>query len=140
MVDAGMVDEREFERWRVEAGRALDGARAQAGQQLYNWACFACEQAAQLALKAILHGLGRGPWGHDLDALVDSARDAGMPVPEEVASAGHRLGRHYIPARYPDAHAGGNPGRHYDAADWEHALEDAITILAAVDAAWSSLR
>jgi HEPN domain-containing protein len=135
-----MVDEDEFRRWREEAGRALEGARAQAERRLYNWACFSCEQGAQLAVKALLHGLGRGPWGHDLDALIDSLRAAGVDVSEHVASAGHRLGRHYIPARYPDAHAAGHPGGHYGASDWQGAFEDAQTILTAVDTAWAGLR
>ncbi|MGH2736718.1 MAG: HEPN domain-containing protein [Actinomycetota bacterium] len=45
------------------ARRAADVQHAAA---LHNWACFAAEQAAQLALKGLLHGLGLGPWGHDL--------------------------------------------------------------------------
>lgn len=134
-----MVDVDEFNRWRTEADRALEGAQAQADSHLYNWACFACEQASQLALKALLHGLGRGPWGHDLDGLVESARDAGIEVSEELTSAAHRLGRHYIPARYPDAHASGSPGSHYGKSDWDQALRDSRSILQAVDRAWSSL-
>lgn len=35
----------------------------------HNWRCFLAEQAAQMAMKALLHGLGRGPWGHDLMEL-----------------------------------------------------------------------
>lgn len=37
---------------RGEADRALGGARAQAAVGLHNWACFAAEEAVQLALKA----------------------------------------------------------------------------------------
>ncbi|MGH9228819.1 MAG: HEPN domain-containing protein [Acidimicrobiales bacterium] len=36
------------------------------GGRHHNWRCFLAEQAAQMAMKALLHGLGRGPWGHDL--------------------------------------------------------------------------
>ncbi|HEX9122434.1 MAG TPA: HEPN domain-containing protein [Actinomycetota bacterium] len=57
------MDTEEFERWRGEADRALEGGRLQAAAGLHNWACFAAEQAAQLAMKALLHGLGRGPSG-----------------------------------------------------------------------------
>ena len=135
-----MVDAEEYERWRSEASRALEGAGAQADRDLYNWACFSSEQAAKLALKGLLHGIGRGPWGHDLDRLIETAREAGVAIGDEAASAGHRLGRHYIPARYPDAHAAGNPGRHYDEADWRQALRDSQAIIQIVDEAWDALQ
>src|SRR5205823_12556783 len=104
------LDQTEFGRWRGEADRALAGARAQADIGLHNWACFGAEQAAQLALKGLLHGIGQAPWGHDLVELGQAASGAGLPLPESIGGALRRLGRHYIPARYPDAHAAGEPG------------------------------
>ena len=133
------LDRAEFDRWRREADRALEGARVQAGAGLHNWACFAAEQAGQLALKALLHGLGRGPWGHDLVRLGEMARAAGLEVPEEVAATLRRLGRHYIPSRYPDAHAAGPPSAHYGPEDAREAIADAERVLAYVDRTWRSL-
>src|SRR5919204_4944936 len=112
-----MRDDAEFERWRAEADRALAGARVQAEAGLHNWSCFAAEQAAQLAMKALLHGLGRGPWGHDLVRLGESAAAAGLEIPANEVDAMRRLGRHYIPARYPDAHASGPASAHYGERD-----------------------
>jgi HEPN domain-containing protein len=134
------LDEDEYGRWRDEADRVLAGARLQADAGLHNWACFAAEQAAQLAMKGLLHGLGRGPWGHDLVALGEMAREAGIDVTSEVADAQKRLGRHYIAARYPDAHASGPPGHHYGEADVAQALDDSKTILWFIDQAWRGLR
>lgn len=134
------LDQEEFRRWREEADRALAGARLQEDGGLYNWACFGAEQAAQLAAKALLHGLGRGPWGRDLPRLGGLLDDAGLVVPSEVQDAMRRLGRHYIPARYPDAHASGPPGTHYGPSDSEEAIKDGERILAFVDASWESLR
>ena len=133
-----MVDEEEFRRWREEADRALEGAHAQAERQLYNWACFLCEQSAQLAVKALLHGLGKGPWGHDLDELVRLLGEAGLDISPEIEAAATRLGRHYIPARYPDAHAAGSPGRHYRQSDWDQARADTSSLLKVVDGLWES--
>jgi HEPN domain-containing protein len=133
------LDGEEFRRWRDEAGRALEGARIQAAAGLHNWACFAAEQAAQLAVKGLLHGLGRGPWGHDLVRLSDAVREAGLEVPAAAADAMRRLGRHYIPARYPDAHPSGPPGTHYGASDADDALRDAGTVLTFVDSLWEGL-
>lgn len=133
------LDREEFARWRDEADRALTGARLQAEAGLHNWACFAAEQAAQLSVKALLHGLGTGPWGHDLVRLGELVREARLDLPENVAAVFRRLGRHYIPARYPDAHASGAPASHYGASDSDEAIIDAERILRFVDDVWGSL-
>ncbi|MGI9032858.1 MAG: HEPN domain-containing protein [Acidimicrobiales bacterium] len=132
-----MFDGAEFRRWRTEADNALDMARV--GDR-YNWRSFLAEQAAQLAVKALLHGLGIGPWGHDLVELGRAMAAAlGEPLPAEVADALVRLSRLYIPTRYPDAHPAGDPGEHYSAADADKAIGDAELILASVDAIWRQL-
>ena len=133
------LDEEEYRRWRDEAERALTSARVQTDAALFNWACFAAEQAAQLALKGLLHGLGRAPWGHDVLRLAALAREASLDVPEEVENRLRRLGRHYIPARYPDAHPSGPPSLHYGASDAEEAIADAVEILGFVDRTWDGL-
>lgn len=133
------LDREEFSRWREEADRALAGARLQAEVGLHNWSCFAAEQAAQLAFKGLLHGLGRGPWGHDLVRLGELAGAAGIVLPEEIEAALRRLGRHYIPARHPDAHASGPAGAHYGDSDAAEALADAERLLDFVDRAWGEL-
>jgi HEPN domain-containing protein len=132
------LDDQEFDRWREEAGRALDSARVQAEAGLHNWSCFAAEQGAQLAVKALLHGLGRGPWGHDLVRLVEGIGEAGVEVPGDVADAARRLSRHYIPARYPDAHPGGSPGSRYSRSDADEAARDAEAVVSFVDSTWSA--
>lgn len=134
------IDDEEYGRWREEADRALAGARLQAGGGLHNWACFGAEQASKLAVKALLHGLGRGPWGHDLRRMGDWLPEAGVNVPAELADAMRRLGRHYIASRYPDAHASGPPGTHYGASDSDQAIADAGAILEFVGRSWESLR
>jgi len=139
MTERTVLDEEEYRRWRAEADRAHDGARIQAGAGLHNWSCFAAEQAANLAVKALLHGLGRGPWGHDLLRLGEMLGEAGVELPAEVLDRMRRLGRHYIPARYPDAHASGPPGLHYGSSDSSEAIEDAEAILAFVDQTWEAL-
>jgi len=111
--------------------------QAEAG--IHNWACFSAEQAAQLAMKALLHGLGRGPWGHDLLRLGEMAEEAGIVLPDALADAIERLARHYIPARYPDAHAAGSPAARYGHRASEEALSDGERVLAFVDGTWGQL-
>lgn len=135
-----MLDASEFDRWMGEARRALRSARVQADEDLHNWACFAAEQAAQLAIKALLHGVGAGPWGHDLVELGAKAKEAAGELWPDVEDPLTRLSRHYIPARYPDAHPAGGPGEHYTASDARTAVDDAETILESVETAWEQLR
>ena len=137
-VDA-LLDRVEYERWRAEASRALRHGELAGQDGLHNWACFSAEQSAKLAVKALLHGLGLGPWGHDLLALGERLEEAGLEVPELVHEGLLRLSRHYMPARYPDSHAAGSPGDRYGSADSAQALDDARAVLGLVDEAWNDL-
>lgn len=64
---------------------------------------------------------------------------AGIDVPAELDDALARLSRHYIPARYPDAHPGGSAASRYRPSDSAQAIADAERVLAFVDARWSAL-
>lgn len=135
-----VLDEPEFRRWWDAGTDALAAARVQADAGFHHWSCFLAEQSAQLAVKALLHGVGVGAWGHD---LVELGRAWGVALEEDTEltlQAGlQRLSRHYIPARYPDAHPSGSPGAHYGEADSAQALADAEQVAAAVDQVWERL-
>lgn len=135
-----MVDTSEFERWREAADVARRAAHVQTDATFYNWACFLAEQAAQLAVKGLLHGIGAAGWGHDLVQLgEDIVAAIGDAIPADAAAALRRLSRHYIPARYPDAHPSGSPGMHYGSDDAQHALTDLTVVLQLVDDLWARL-
>lgn len=137
--DEAPLDRDEYQRWRSEAEHALDSARREGAAGGYNWSCFLAEQSGQLAMKALLHGLGRGPWGHDLIRLGDETVKAGLPVPDDVRDALARLSRHYIPARYPDAHPSGSAASRYRASDASAAIADAEHVLRFAEESWRSL-
>ena len=133
------LDKTEFERWRHTATRALEGARAQDRAGVHEWACFMCEQAAQLAVKALLHGVGRGPWGHSLFELARSL-EKDFEVPGNVLAALDALDRYYIQTRYPDAHSGGAVAARYGADAATTALAQATEVLDWVDDTWRALQ
>jgi HEPN domain-containing protein len=134
------LDRSEFERWRVQAQSAVETAILARRGGRHEWACFLSEQAAQLIVKGLLHGLGLEAWGHDLTVLCSRAREAiGASWPAAATDSAARLSRHYIPTRYPDAHASGAPSTHYTDADSSQAADDVHGIEAAVDRAWSAL-
>jgi HEPN domain-containing protein len=131
----GLIDRSEFGRWRDQAERTLETAHLAADGASYGWACFLCEQGAQLAVKGLLHSVGEDAWGHDLPELVDRASRS-LQTGWAIADAADELSRHYIPARYPDAHPSGTPDDHYNATSSRLAFAYAGEILAAVDEAW----
>jgi len=135
----GLLDRAEFDRWRSQADRTVATARLAAGGDSHGWACFLCEQAAQLAVKGLLHAIGEPAWGHDLPQLAARAAQSLGPEHLAVADAAEELPRHYIPARYPDAHPSGTPEDHYNATSSRLAFEYVAAVLDAVDEAWRAL-
>lgn len=134
------LDRDEFVRWRSQADGAREAGVLASGGGRHDWACFLYEQAAQLAVKGLLHACALDAWGHDLVVLDSRARaHLGPAWPLNLAESAARLSRHYIPARYPDAHASGAPAEHYTPGDARQAHDDATVLLAAVDAAWNGL-
>lgn len=135
-----MLDVTEFERWR-RAGADAAAAQVQARAGFHQWACFLAEQSAQLVVKGFLHGVGAGSWGHDLVEFGGAWAEAvGETLDADLVASLQRLSRHYIPARYPDAHPGGSPGAHYGEADSAQAVADAERVASAVERAWARLR
>jgi HEPN domain-containing protein len=135
-----MLDQGEFDRWRQSAEEALRSARVQTEAGLHQWACFLAEQSAQLALKGLLHGFGADAWGHDLVRLGEAVGEAvDAALPDDVQAALRQLSRHYIPARYPDAHPSGTPGAHYGPQDASIAIRDAEAVAGFVALCWQRL-
>ncbi len=134
-------DRPELDRWRRQAQAAFDLAE-RAATTTPSWSCFLAEQAAQLALKGLLHAVAEhaAAWGHDLGPIERRAAGVfGADWPPLVEPA-MRLGRHYLPARYPDAHPTGAPEERYTEGDARDALADAGAILGAVDELAERLR
>lgn len=135
-----VVDDEEYGRWLTAAADALRAAQVQAAAGLDHWACFLAEQSAELAMKGFLHGVGAGAWGHDLVALGETlAAQVGEDEVEAMIPALRRLSRHYIPARYPDAHPSGAPGEHYGAEDADQAVSDTRLVHDRLARMWSEL-
>jgi len=90
-----VLDWNEYDRWMKSSDATLKSARADPD---LNWACFKAERAAQLALKALLHLIGKPAWGHGLISLAESTSISGYDM-----VCLQFLSRLYISSRYPDA-------------------------------------
>ncbi len=85
----------------------------------HDWACFAAQQAAEKALKAVLMSRGADAWGHTVTALLGVvAGDAA----EELVVCAKTLDKHYIPTRYPNGLDAGAPADFYTRKDSDDAI------------------
>lgn len=135
-------DEVEYERWLETARGHLRVARHDTEGRFYSAAVLQGEQAAQCALKALLHGVGhkQAARGHGLLSLAEACeQSAGLLLSGDDRQALARLARDYQPTRYPDALPEGTPMGHYGEQDAGRALEIASQIVEAVGATWGRL-
>ena len=114
--------------WLKQGQRDLEHARKSLDNGDYEWACFAAQQAAEKAVKAAYQKLGGVAWGHSVTALLKSLPESSRPD-EQLLDAAKDLDKHYIPARYPNAHPEGAPYEYYTRGEAERALANAEKIL-----------
>ncbi len=126
---AQVLDEKEFDRWMRQAEHNLASAERDAYEGDYGWACFKAQQAAEMAVKALLLGLGQPAWGHSVLALLKQIAGLQISVSPELLECAQRLDRLYIPPRYPNAHPAGSPYEFYNATDAQQAISDARQVI-----------
>ena len=94
----------------------------------YAWCCFACHQATEKALKAILEHFGSPTVGHNLIALIHEVFKF-TPISKEIEAACRVLNRYYIPTRYPNAFPSGAPVHMFNEDDAGEALQHAERVM-----------
>jgi HEPN domain-containing protein len=125
--------------WLHQAQADLEQARLSAGATHHEWACFACHQAVEKALKALHLHLGQQVWGHglgrsfrNLPAATAAALAEAVPDLEDRLRILDAL---YIPTRYPDSLPDGAPTDHFGRLQSEDALRHACALVDAIGAA-----
>ncbi|MFB6264705.1 MAG: HEPN domain-containing protein [Bradymonadaceae bacterium] len=114
--------------WLRQGRRDLEHARDAAETETFEWACFAAQQGAEKAVKAVLLDRGDEAFGHGLLTFLEAVADS-HDVDDELLDAARRLDRFYIPARYPNGFASGAPMDYFTEDDADEALEDAELIV-----------
>jgi HEPN domain-containing protein len=98
--------------WLLQAERDLEQARDSRDATRHEWACFAAQQGAGKAAKALHLIMGQEAWGPMIARLLrELPPDAGAP--EDLFDKARALDALYIPARYPNGHPEGAPFEHY---------------------------
>ncbi len=117
--------------WLKQAIRDLAQSEDSRKAGRHEWACFAAQQGAEKAVKALHLHLGQEAWGHVIAKLLRELPDT-VQVLEDLVDKGRVLDTFYIPSRYPNSHPEGAPLEHYGPLQSEEALRYAGEIIAFV--------
>jgi HEPN domain-containing protein len=88
--------------WLHIAEQDLRHAEGSVEMQDYDWACFAAQQAAEKAMKAVVIGVGRRrpSRSHDLSEFRGETEPLGLRVDQSDSTT---LSQYYVTSRYPNA-------------------------------------
>ena len=124
-----MLDCEEYHRWMRQAVYTLNAIRADVEYGAYSWACFKAQQAAELALKALLKALGKPAFGHNLVQFFKELAEYCGGADSELALCIGYLDKLYIPPRYPDAFVEGAPYERFTPQEAEMAAKCAERVV-----------
>lgn len=114
--------------WLHQAAVDLEEAEGARRAGRHEWACFAAQQAAEKAVKALHLHLGQEAWGHVVARLLSELPNLAAP-PQDLIHKGQVLDNFYLPTRYPNSHVEGAPHDHYGPLQSEEAVRYAREIL-----------
>jgi HEPN domain-containing protein len=112
--------------WFLQAERDLNQAEASETEERHEWACFAAQQSAEKAVKALHLESGQEAWGHVVARLL---QELPLEVPEDLIEKAKVLDNFYIPTRYANGHPEGPPFEHYGSLQSKEAIRYAGEIL-----------
>jgi HEPN domain-containing protein len=114
--------------WFRQAERDLEQAEDSRRAGRHEWACFAAQQAAEKAVKALHLHYGQEAWGHVVARLLRELPPQ-VAVPAPLVEKARLLDSFYIPPRYPNSFAEGAPFEHYGPLQSEEAIRYAREIV-----------
>jgi HEPN domain-containing protein len=114
--------------WFRQAEADLRHAKNALKDKDFEWSCFASQQGAEKALKALFQKLGMEAWGHTLTVLTGNLPKE-MGAPERLVNCAKILDKHYIPTRYPNGFDSGAPTDFYTKEEAQTAINCAEEIL-----------
>jgi len=112
--------------WFAQSRRDLEQARASQRDGRHEWACFAAQQAAEKAVKALHLHNGQEAWGHVVARLLSELPFAPR---DELVEMGKVLDNFYVATRYANGHPEGAPFEHYGMLQSSQAIQYANTII-----------
>jgi len=114
--------------WFNQAERDWEQAQDSQQAERHEWACFAAQQAAEKAVKALHLHLGQEAWGHMVAMLLQELPES-VTAPPQLVEKGRVLDNFCIPTRDPNSHPEGAPFEHYGPLQSEEAIRYAGEII-----------
>jgi HEPN domain-containing protein len=114
--------------WLEQAELDLEHAKKSRTQADFNWSCFASQQAAEKAVKALYLSMNMEGWGHVIKRLLEALKEE-MVISEDLIKSGMKLDKFYIPTRYPNGFDAGKPSDFYDEDDANEGIANAENII-----------
>lgn len=114
--------------WFNQAVRDLEQAEDSHRSERHEWACFAAQQAAEKAVKALHLHLGQEAWGHVIARLLKELPET-VQLPEDLVDKARVLDNFYLPTRYANGHPEGAPFEHYGLIQSTEAIQYAREII-----------
>jgi HEPN domain-containing protein len=118
-----------FSDWLRQAYADLRHAENARASGDYEWSCFAAQQAAEKALKALYYRLGKEAWGHTVSALLGSLPKGFVDKEENLVDCAKLLDKHYILTRYPNGFDSGAPTDFYTKTEGDASIACAKEII-----------
>jgi HEPN domain-containing protein len=116
--------------WLRQAEADLEHARRALEDRHFEWACFAAQQSAEKAAKALHLSLGQEAWGHSVTELLGALGAGIRGVDDALLDRARALDKLYVPTRYPNGLPAGAPADFFTAGEAQRALDDAEALLA----------
>ena len=113
--------------WFAQAVRDLEQARDSRAAGRHEWACFASQQAAEKAVKALHLAMGQEAWGHVVAQLMGEL--PGNLAPADLVDKAKVLDNFYVATRYANGHPAGAPFEHYGSIQSDQAIQYASEII-----------
>ncbi|MFW6152360.1 MAG: HEPN domain-containing protein [Verrucomicrobiota bacterium] len=114
--------------WFRQAGRDLEQAEDSGQAGRHEWACFAAQQAAEKAVKALHLNRGQEAWGHVVAKLL-AELGTNVKTPGDLVDKARILDAYYIGPRYAYGHPEGAPFEHYGKLQSAEAIKYAREII-----------
>ncbi len=115
--------------WFRQSHRDLRHAKNALEDEDYEWACFAAQQAAEKALKALVQFYGGHSWGHSILMMLRELKDRVEDVTEQMLEDAAQLDKLYIPTRYPNGFDMGTPADYFNKTDAAEAIARAERLI-----------
>ncbi|MFW6254639.1 MAG: HEPN domain-containing protein [Chitinivibrionales bacterium] len=113
--------------WLSQARRDFEQAQDSKAAGRHEWACFAAQQSAEKAVKALHLHFGQEAWGHVIAKLLKELPD--VDIPSTLVDKAKVLDNSYIPLRYPDSYPEGAPFEHFGILQSDEAIKYAGEII-----------